>query len=296
MKNIACCAIALAICSKKGPNMGGAASLQRKISEGSPSCSQLQAKGNCMAQKIRSSDKILLFGKKSYIVSGKEFHCQYGRIDLKKLAGKNLGARIKTHLGEEFVALQPNAIDLLRKARRGPQVILPRDAAQILAVSGAGKGSVVVDAGSGSGFLAVFLANVAKKVFTYESRKEFFEIAKQNIDFCGVKNVEIKNRDASKGFAERDADLVTLDMEEPQKAIAHAHKSLKPGGWLAVYSPTIEHASSACAQIKKYGFTEPRVLETAQREWRINDFGGKLRSRPRSGGIFTGFLVFARKV
>ncbi len=248
-------------------------------------------------EKIRSGDKVLLFGKRSYIAeAGKEFHCQYGKTDLKKLLDRNYGAKIKTHLGEEFVALKPTLVDLLKKARRGPQVILPRDAAQILAVSGAGKDSVVVDAGSGSGFLAIFLANFVKKVFTYESRKEFFSIAKHNIRFCGMRNIEIKNRDASKGFAEKNADLVTLDMEEPGKAIANAHKTLKSGGWLAVYSPTIEHVSAACVQIRKSGFTEPRVLETAQREWRVNLIDNKSRSRPRSGGIFTGFLVFARKV
>jgi len=250
-----------------------------------------------MSQKIHTSDKVLLFGKRSYIVvAGKEeFHCQYGKIDLKRLTNKNYGTKIKAHLGEEFIALKPNVADLLRKARRGPQVVLAKDAAQIIAVSGVGKESLVIDAGSGSGFLAIFLANAVKKVFTYENRKEFFEIAKQNIEFVGAKNIEIKNRDASKGFLQKDVDLVTLDMEEP-KAIKNAHKSLKPGGWLAVYSPTIEHASSACAQIRKLAFTEPRVLETSQREWRINVFDGKTRSRPRSGGIFTGFLAFARKV
>ncbi len=251
-----------------------------------------------MRSKIRAGDKILLFGKRSYITTaGKdEFHCQYGKIDLKKLVNKNYGTIIKTHLGEEFIALKPNIIDLLKKARRGPQVVLAKDSAQILAVTGIGKDSVVIDAGTGSGFLAIFLANSVKKVFTYENRKEFFEIAKQNIKFVEAKNIEIKNSDASKGFQQKDVDLVTLDMEEPDKAISHAQKALKPGGWLAVYSPTIEHASSACAHIKKVGFTEPKILEISQREWRINVFDNKTRSRPRSGGIFTGFLVFARKV
>lgn len=251
-----------------------------------------------MNSKIRSGDKVLLFGKRSYIATaGKDaFHCQYGKIDLKKLLNKNYGTRIKTHLGEEFLALKPNIADLLRKARRGPQVVLAKDAAQILAVTGIGKESLVIDAGTGSGFLAIFLANAVKKVFTYESRKEFFEISRQNIKFAGAKNIEIKNRDAAKGFLQKGVDLVTLDMEEPEKAIKNAHKSLRPGGWLAVYSPTIEHASSACAQIKKLRFTEPKVVENSQREWRINLFDGKARSRPRSGGIFTGFLVFARKV
>lgn len=251
-----------------------------------------------MDSKIRAGDKILLFGKRSYIATaGKdEFYCQYGKIDLKKLINKNYGTKVKTHLGEEFVALKPNLIDLLKKARRGPQVVLAKDAAQILAVTGIGKDSIVIDAGTGSGFLAIFLANFVKKVFTYESRKEFFEIAKQNIISVGAKNIEIKNRDASKGFLQNGADLVTLDMEEPDKAIKSAHKSFRPGGWLAVYSPTIEHASSACVQIKKLGFTEPKIIETSQREWRINVFDNKVRSRPRSGGIFTGFLAFARKV
>ncbi len=251
-----------------------------------------------MSSKIRAGDKVLLFGKRSYITAAgnDEFHCQYGKIDLKKLVNKSYGTRIKTHLGEEFVALKPNIIDLLRKARRGPQVVLAKDAAQILAVTGIGKDSIVIDAGTGSGFLAIFLANFVKKVFTYESRKEFFEISRQNIKFAGAKNIEIKNRDAAKGFLQKGVDLVTLDMEEPEKAIKNAHKSLRPGGWLAVYSPTIEHASSACAQIRKLEFTEPKVLETTQREWRMNVFDNKTRSRPRSGGIFTGFLVFARKV
>lgn len=251
-----------------------------------------------MVLKIRSGDKILLFGKRSYIVvAGKEeFHCQYGKVDLMKLLNKNYGTKIKTHLGEEFVALKPNIADLLRKARRGPQVVLAKDAAQIIAITGVGKESLVIDAGSGSGFLAIFLANAVKKVFTYESRKEFFDIAKQNIKFAGTKNIEIRNKNAAKGFLQKGVDLVTLDMEEPEESIKHAHKSLGSGGWLAVYSPTIEHASSACAQIRKFAFTEPRVLETSQREWRINVFDGKARSRPRSGGIFTGFLVFARKI
>ncbi len=251
-----------------------------------------------MRLKIRSGDKILLFGKRTYIaIAGKdEFHCQYGRIDLRKLSNKNFGTRIKTHLGEEFVALEPSVADLLKKARRGPQVVLAKDAAQILAVTGVGKESNVIDAGSGSGFLAIFISNYVKKVFTYESRKEFYEIAKQNISFVEAKNIEIKNRDASKGFYEKGVDLVTLDMEEPDKAIKHAHKSLRAGGWLAVYSPTIEHVSSACVHIKKCQFIEPKIVEVSQREWRSNIFDGKTRSRPRSGGIFTGFLVFARKV
>jgi len=53
--------------------------------------------------------------------------------------------------------------DILMKLKRGPQVILPKDAGMIIAISGIGKESVCVDAGAGSGWLAVTLGNIAKK-------------------------------------------------------------------------------------------------------------------------------------
>ena len=76
--------------------------------------------------------------------------------------------------------------EILKKCKRGPQVILPKDIGIILAYSGIGKNSVVVDAGAGSGWLAVSLANVAKKVTSYEWREEFAELAEKNAKRAGV--------------------------------------------------------------------------------------------------------------
>jgi tRNA (adenine57-N1/adenine58-N1)-methyltransferase catalytic subunit len=46
---------------------------------------------------------------------------------------------------------------LLRKLKRGPQVVLPKDIGMILGFTGVGKTSKVVDAGAGSGWLAISL-------------------------------------------------------------------------------------------------------------------------------------------
>jgi tRNA (adenine57-N1/adenine58-N1)-methyltransferase len=69
----------------------------------------------------------------------------------------------------------------MRNLKRGPQVVLPKDFGMVAAFTGIGKKSVVVDAGAGSGFLAVALGNIAKSVVTYERREEFAKLAERNI-------------------------------------------------------------------------------------------------------------------
>ena len=59
----------------------------------------------------------------------------------------------------------------------------------IAAETGIGKDSVVLDAGSGSGALALYLANIAKKVVTCEVKEEHYEIVRQNIEFMGFNNI-----------------------------------------------------------------------------------------------------------
>ncbi len=247
-------------------------------------------------ERIKKNSWVLLLGKKSYVVKVKGiFHCEFGKIELEKLVGKAYGTEIETHLGEKFVACKPLFTDLLKKAKRKPQIILPRDAAVILAKTGIGKSSVAIDAGTGSGFLAMFLANFVKKVYTYEKRKEFYEIAKENFRVLGFRNVEIKYKDVSKGFDEKNVDLVVLDLEKPEKIVKHAYNSLRDAGYLAVFCPYAEEVGKVVKVMKK-NFTEIEVVENMQREWEISfDKSGQSHLRAKPFLTFTGFLVFGRK-
>src|SRR3990172_10165602 len=137
---------------------------------------------------------------------------------------------------------QPNILDILKKSKRGPATILPKDFGAIVANTGLGNGNIVVDAGAGSGWLAMQLANVVGdegKVITYESRKEFVQLAKKNFDTFGFANVKIKHKDITKGILEKNVDVITLDLQDSWKAVKHAEKALKSGGFLAVYCPQI---------------------------------------------------------
>ncbi len=183
-----------------------------------------------------------------------------------------------------------NLIDKIKKFKRGPAIILPKDIGLIITLTGINKDSVVVDAGTGSGFLAAYLANICKKVITYENRREFYEIAKNNLsDF---KNIKLKFKDIYRGIQERNIDLITLDLKEPWKVLKYAKKSLKSDGFIFSYLPTINQIEILLKEIKKHNFRLIKVTELLEREWETEE-----RIRPKSQMIaHTGFLVFIRKL
>lgn len=242
---------------------------------------------------------ILLLSKdESYVVkiSDKIFHTKDGVINLDELKKKKIGDKIKTHIGKEFLIIKPTIVDILeKKMKRLPQIIMPKDIGLILSYTGISPGSLVVDAGTGSGFLAIFLANYIKpgKIVTYENNKKFIKISKENIKTSGLgKYIKLKQRDVTKGIDEKNVDLITLDLKNAEKVIKHAYKSLAYGGWVVVYSPYIEQVGKVVKEIKKKGFSNLKTVENIVREWQIEKY-----TRPKTTGIMhTGFLTFARKV
>ena len=70
-------------------------------------------------------------------------------------------------------------------------------------------------------------------------------------------------------------------------------KSLKVGGWLAVYAPYIDQAEIAYRVAKKLNFYNIEILETLERGLEVRPQG--VRPKTRMVG-HTGYLVFARKL
>ena len=181
---------------------------------------------------------------------------------------------------------------LLRKLKRGPQVVLPKDIGMILAFTGVGKTSKVVDAGAGSAWLSISLGNVAKSVVTYERREEFAELARKNVERAGLKNVKVKVADVFDGISEKNLDLITLDLAESDKAVLHAFKALRTGGYLVGYLPHSEQVSRFVRECETVGFGEVFTIECIVREMLVREQG----FRPENVGLMhTAYLVFARK-
>ncbi len=246
---------------------------------------------------VMKHDKtLLLLGKdESYLIkAGNDINTKSGIIKSKDLLKSRFGGKIKTHLGKEFLVAKPTILDMIhRKFKRGAQVILPKDMGMILAYTGISPDSLIVDAGTGSAYLSVMLANFLPngKIVTYEKDKRFVKVANENIKVSGLMNVKLKRMDIFKGISEKNVDLVTLDLQYPERVVKHAYKSLKVGGWLVVYSPTIEEVIKVSKELKKY-FSDIKTVENIVREWKTDR-----TTRPRNMGlVHTGWLLFARKL
>ncbi len=172
-------------------------------------------------------------------------------------------------------------------------MVLPKDIGVILAFSGVGKNSLVIDAGAGSGWLAIALANTAKKVVTYEWREEFASLCEKNAKRAGVeKTLLVKRKDAFKGFEEKNADLVTLDMADSDKLVKHAYKALKKGGMVFGYLPHVGQAQRFFSACEKSGFEKIHMVESIMRNYLVRDVG----IRPENTGLtHTAYIVFAAK-
>lgn len=234
-------------------------------------------------------------GRKFYAKNfDEDLHTQYGFIRKEELKKAKDGSLLKSNINAEFFVFTPSFIDLYKKIKRDAQIIPLKDIGLIIAEAGINKQSRVLDAGSGSGALACFLAGIAKEVTTYEIRHDFIEVVKSNIEFLGLKNVKIKNKNIYSEIDEKDIDVITLDVPEPWKAIDSCANALKPGGFLVSYSPSVPQVMDFVSAVKKNeSFVYLKTVELIEREWEIEE----RRVRPKSKGIgHSGFLSFARKV
>jgi len=183
---------------------------------------------------------------------------------------------------------------LLRKLKRGgPAITLPKDAGMIMAYTGIGKESRVIELGSGSGFMTVQLANVAREVVSYEKRKEFLEIAEANVKRAALANVTFRLRDVQEGIEEKDGswDLVFCDIADAEKIVQFALAALRKDGYLAAHCLHSEQAKALHLECAKQ-FSEVFTAEAMMREYEVRDFG----FRPAHFGLMhTAYLVFARK-
>ena len=238
--------------------------------------------------------KVLISKNDRFLVkdTSKDYHTKHGFFKKEDL--KKSGKAIKTNTGKEFSIFNPYFIDLYKKIRRDAQIIPLKDIGLIVAETGVNNKSKVVDAGSGSGALCCFLANIAKEVITYDIREDFIEIVNHNVAYLKLKNVKIKNKNVYDGIDEKNADLIVLDLPEPWNAIEAAKKALKVGGFLVSYSPTIAQTADFVNSINKdKNFVHVKTSEIIEREWEID----ARKVRPKSQQIgHSGFVSFVRKV
>ena len=203
------------------------------------------------------------------------------------------GDTLETHIGEQFVVRKPRGPDLFEHLERTGAPMMPRDIGLVVGQLGLAAGNHVLDAGTGTGILAVYLGRLGIEVTTYERDSEFAAVARENMATAGViDQVEVRtgdvtdDLDALEGF-----DGLTLDTGDAATVVARAADLLVPGGPLAMYSPFVESSRDCVEAAREAGLEEVETVETIQRGMDFDDRG----SRPSTRGVgHTGYLTFAR--
>lgn len=228
---------------------------------------------------------------------GVQLQSHRGIVSHDDLIGQPWGKRIYSHLGDPFVVLRPSTDDLVRHIKRSSQIVYPKDAGYILLKLGIRSGCRVIEAGTGSGGMALILAQAVMpggKVYSYDNRPDMQSLARENLARLGLDRcVEFKLQDVIEGFDETDVDALFFDLPAPWEFLEQAQAALSNGGFFGSILPTTNQVSKLIYALERAPFAMIQVEELILRPYR--PVPARLRPNDRIIG-HTGFLIFARKL
>ncbi len=257
---------------------------------------------NLQSSHSAAGDLALLVGlrHKHFIfplIPGGTFHTHRGILNHDELIGKTWGSQVFSHQGSPFFLLQPSLADLLKDLKRSTQIMYPKDIGFILSTMSVGPGQTVMEAGTGSGSMAVALAYAVGpqgKLITYERREEFQNLARKNLERLGLAGrVEFKLGDIADGFTETGVDAFFLDVANPWDYIAQVRQALKPGGFFCNLVPTMNQVETLLYSLRREHFAFIEVCELLLRYYKPEP--SRLRPTDRMVA-HTGYLTFARRI
>jgi tRNA (adenine57-N1/adenine58-N1)-methyltransferase len=258
-----------------------------------------------VSKTFSAGDQCLLIdGKKRRFLlrlrEGGAFHSHHGVIDHDHLIGMDDGSRAISTGGAEFIVLRPRLSDYVLKMRRGAQVVYPKDLGPILVYADIAPGSVVLEAGTGSGALTLGLLRAvgsSGRVVSVERREDHAEHAGETISrWLGSipDNLELRIGQVEDQILEVRPDRIVLDVPEPWHSVAPAAIGLSSGGVFCAYVPTVPQLQQTVEELRASGrFDDILAFEALLRTWNVQ--GRSVRPDHQMVG-HTGFICVARKV
>lgn len=238
------------------------------------------------------------------LIPGEAFQSHQGILAHDELIGGPEGVVVENSHGNQYQVLRPLLNDFVLSMPRGATVVYPKDAGQIIQLADIFPGATVVEAGLGSGALAISLLRAigsTGNLHSYERREDFAEIARGNVEtFFGEPHpgwhVHLGDvqEEALKNHEPGSVDRVVLDMLAPWEVVDAVAEILRPGGVWINYLATVTQLSRVAEAIRADGrFTAAESNETMVRGWHLD--GLAVRPEHRMIG-HTGFLLVTRRL
>jgi len=232
----------------------------------------------------------------------KEFITNEGKFSFSVI--KNIPSKIYSSTGVEFKIYHPTYKEFVLLMKRGPQIIYPKDIGQIILEADIHKDSNVLEIGTGSGALTLYLLNIlgtggslisldvsrknqrrAKKTIDrYMSTNDFKN--NYNLDFITTSLVDFNYKEYSE-----EVDTVVTDVPEPWEFFENniVTKDLK---WVS-YLPSISQITKFNDVLINNKFENIEVKEVILRDWVVD----KKIVRPSNKLVsHTGFIISGRYI
>jgi tRNA (adenine57-N1/adenine58-N1)-methyltransferase len=227
-------------------------------------------------------------------------HHHRGAVRHADVIGQPEGTRVRSSQSRFFTVVRPRLVDYVLDMPRRSGIVYPKDAAHLLAWADISPGDRVLESGVGSGALTLALLRAVGErgqVIGYELRSDFVQMTLGNVHAFGggqAGNLLLRERDVYEGIVDTDLDRVVLDLPEPWRVLPHLPATLRPGGFVAAYNPSVLQASQfveAARATRRYAQIETH--EVMLRGWHFQ--GQAMRPEHEMVG-HTGFISVARLI
>ena len=230
----------------------------------------------------------------------KDFVTNEGKFHFKEI--ESIPSIVKSSTGQEFKIYRPTFKEFILLMKRGPQIIYPKDISQIVMEANISSSSKVLEIGTGSGALTLYLLNFINNgglIVTLDISKTNQRRAKKTIDrYLSTKemsedyNLQFVNKELSEfNFSDHSDEIDTVITDVPEPWVFFDKNIIDSDVFWVSYLPSITQVikMKECLELNKFENIE--VKEVILRDWYLN----KKIARPDNKLIsHTGFLLSAR--
>mgnify|MGYP001573584907 CR=1 FL=1 len=219
----------------------------------------------------------------SVITSGQEFVTNEGKIKFNDV--KQLPMSIKSSTGKIFQIYTPSYKEFILLMKRGPQIIYPKDVGAILVSANINSHSKVLEIGTGSGALTLFIASLLGP------NSEFYSLdVNRKNQYRATKTISRYLSNYSPEFI-KEIKFINKDLSVPEPWRFFENNKINNETYWVSYLPSISQVQKISESLNNNGFKHIEIKEIFEREWVVK---GNI-SRPKHSMVgHTGFIVSGR--